>query len=100
LELTFMSTSKPTTYQRSATLLEAEVGDELVALQLESGACFSFDPVAKEIWELLVQPRTIQAMCDQLLLTFEVDRERCEREVAKLVAELEAMELVTASGGP
>jgi hypothetical protein len=76
------------------------VGDELVALQAESGACFSFDPVAKEIWRLLAQPQTVPAICDQLLATFEVDRERCEREVAKLVAELEAMELVTASGGP
>ena len=37
-------------YERAAQLLEADLGDELMALDVEGGTCFGFNAVATGVW--------------------------------------------------
>jgi hypothetical protein len=73
-------------------MLEAEVDGELVALDVESGTCYSFNRSATRIWQLLDEPRTVGSLRDALLAEFDVDKLECERDL------LEALEQMRVGG--
>ena len=80
---------------RNGDLLEAEVDGELVALQIDKGACYGFNRSATRIWRLAEQPISLSRLCDALMAEYAVDRARCEQEVTEVVRELEREGLVT-----
>jgi hypothetical protein len=80
---------------RSSTLYQEQVGDELVALDVQRGQCYGMNAVATEVWELLSTPRSIAEICDHLIAQFEVDNQTCQSEVSRLVDELLADGLVS-----
>lgn len=81
-------------YERSAQLLEAELGHELLALDPHQGLCFGFNEVAAEVWRLLERPRTASDLRAELLERFEVGGDQCGEELSDLLAELEAKGLI------
>ena len=44
------------TYQRAVDLMEAELGDDIVALDVARGTCFGFNSVASSVWRALAEP--------------------------------------------
>jgi len=82
------------TYQRAVNLMEAELGDEIVALDADGGTCFGFNTVASSVWRALAEPRSFEALRDGLIAEYEVGREQCEAELAALLADLTAKGLV------
>jgi hypothetical protein len=83
------------TYRRAIDLMEAELGDELVALDPNGGACFGFNSVASSVWRQLEQPRTFDELCGSLLEEYEVDQVQCAAELRELLDDLCARGLVT-----
>ena len=81
-------------YRRNAPLLEAEVGNELVALDPAAGLCFGFNEVAARVWQRLAEPATLEQICDELTADFEVDRDQCFTEVQELLDDMEAKQLI------
>jgi hypothetical protein len=81
-------------YERAKSLLEAEMGDELVALDAAGGTCFGFNDVAATVWRLLEQPRTVADITQSLMSQFEVDPAQCEMEVGDLLEDLAGRGLV------
>jgi hypothetical protein len=81
-------------FVRAAQLMEAELGDELVALDPDGGQCFGFNPVAASIWKLLDEPRSAEDIEAELMELFEVDEAQCRAEVADLLADLKDRGLV------
>lgn len=79
---------------RAAPLLEAEVDDEIVALDRAQGEVFGFNAVASDIWRLLERPRTIAELCGELIERYEVPAERCAEDVEGLLGELIEMKLI------
>lgn len=77
-----------TLYSRAATLLEADLGDELVALEPEQGNCFGFNEVATVIWRLLEQPRSFDQLKAHLLTQYDVGETECESDLRHLLDEL------------
>jgi hypothetical protein len=47
--------------------MEAELGDELVALDPNAGECFGFNSVATSVWRNLEQPKRFEQLRDALL---------------------------------
>jgi hypothetical protein len=88
-----------TEYRRAANLLEADVGDELVALEPDQGACFGFNEVATSVWRALDQPRTFEDLRAGLLNEYEVSSEQCSAELRELLRDMIDKGLVTATGG-
>ena len=86
------------TISRSSSLLEADVSGELIALDVDSGTCFGFNPTATRIWALLDRPRRLSELCDLLTAQYAVDRETCERDVLALARDLERDGLVEIGG--
>jgi hypothetical protein len=84
-----------TTYKRAVNLMEAELGDELVALDPTEGACFGFNNVAASVWGLLDQPKSFGQLREKLMAEYEVDPGQCDRELKQLLNDMSAKGLVT-----
>lgn len=83
-----------TVYKRAIDLMEAELGDELVALDPNAGDCFGFNSVATSVWRQLEEPRTFEELRDTLLQEYEVDQQRCARELQELLNDMSARGLI------
>lgn len=69
--------------------LDCQLDDEAVLLDLDSGIYYGLDPVGARIWSLIAEPRTFAGIVEVLLEEYDVDRERCERDLAALLRHLE-----------
>ena len=79
---------------RRADLIESEVSGETLALDIESGTCFGFNPTASFIWQEIRTPVTFGHLLDRLTDAFDVSRDRCARKASALLHELHADGLV------
>lgn len=75
---------------RSGGFLTAEIDDEVVALSIEKGQCYSLNKTGSRIWNLIEGPTRIEDICKALAGRYDVDRDSCEREVLALLEELRA----------
>lgn len=71
-----------------------EVGGEAVLLQMDQGVYYGLNPVAARVWQLVQSPRSVQSLIEQVLQEFDVERERCARDVRELIADLSQKQLV------
>lgn len=68
--------------------MEANLGDELVALDPAKGNCFGFNGVATWVWHRLEQPASFDQLRDGLLNEYEVSDEQCTNELKVLLDDL------------
>lgn len=79
---------------RQPGVVEAQF-DEIRVVLNEDLAYLGLDEVGQRVWDLLEQPRTLDAVVDALLEEYDVDRATCERDVAAFIGALEEHKLVT-----
>jgi len=72
-------------YERTTQLLEANLGDELVALDAEGGHCFGFNSVATFVWRQLASPKTLAELGERLVAEYDVSTEQCTGELQELL---------------
>ena len=72
-------------YERAADLLEAELADEILALDPKGGSCFGFNPVAASVWRRLERPASFDDLRRALLHEYEVSDEQCTQELKELM---------------
>lgn len=77
-----------TVYERTTHLLEADLGDELIALDAEGGNCFGFNSVATDVWRHLAIPKSFNDIKEALLAEYDVDSLQCRAELRKLLDDL------------
>jgi hypothetical protein len=87
-----------TVYRRSIELMEAELGDELVALDPAAGECFGFNSVATSVWRELAEPKSFEQLRDALLQEYEVGPDQCSAELKALLQDLTQRGFVKANG--
>ena len=80
---------------RNDGLIEAEVENEIVALNVEKGTCYGLNPVGSRIWRLIAEPRSVHEICAKLLTEYKVEPSTCERQTLDLLEELRAEGLLT-----
>ena len=77
-----------TRFLRCEDMLEAEVNDEIVALDVARGQCFGMNEVASEVWRMLAEPRSVNEICRDLCAGYDVDASTCQAQVQQLISEL------------
>lgn len=87
-------------YRRRPEFVAANVGDEMAVLNLAHGTYLGFNTTAAQIWRLLGEPRTLEGLCRAMTRDFDVDAERCRREIAELLDKLVAAGMIEADDGP
>jgi hypothetical protein len=70
------------------------VDDGFMILNLNDGVYYGLDDVGARIWELLQERRAVVDIRDALLAEFDVDQERCEKDLLRLLGELIEARLV------
>lgn len=86
------------TVTRCPALLISALSDrELVLLNIERGAYFGMEDVAKRIWDQLDEPRRVSDLCATLLARYAVDPGTCRRELLAFLTELQAKDLILVS---
>ena len=69
---------------------------ESVLLDLKSGDYFGLDTVGTRIWTLLQAHHDLQAVLQELLSEYEVDEDKCARDLMDLVSAMAEKGLVHA----
>lgn len=82
-------------YERTAALMEAELGDELVGLEPGAGVCYGFNDVAKRVWQILEQPKSFEAIRTVLLDEYDVAPGECDSDLRELLADFVDKKLIT-----
>ncbi len=77
--------------------VSSELGEDAVILNLKTGIYHGLDAVGARIWHLLQEPRTVNDILNTLLQEYEIEPERCERELVALLQKLADAELVKVS---
>ena len=77
-----------TRLRRKPGLVAADVADDAILLDIDSGYFFQLNRTGSRIWALVAQPQDLGAVCDQMAGGFRVDPETCRRDVTEFVADL------------
>jgi len=75
-------------YIRNSKTISGRLGDEMVMMDIDRGEYFSLNPVATRIWELLVQPFTLDDLCNILSSEYEVEQGQCKSEVEQHIRKM------------
>lgn len=93
-----MTITLESTVARRPNLLTSELSDrEMVLLNIDGGAYFGMEGVAKRVWEQLAEPSRVADLCTALLARFAVDTDTCREEVLAFLAQLQAKDLILVS---
>jgi len=87
-----------TVLTRKTTLIGADVADEAILLDVDSGYFFQLNRTAARIWAFVEQPRTMGALCDHMAASYKVDVEECRRDVTEFVVDLIERGVLEAAG--
>jgi hypothetical protein len=68
--------------------VSADLDGEMVILNFGSGVYYGLDAVGARVWQLIQEPRVVESIRNTLLEEYEVESERCERELFSLLQQL------------
>jgi len=77
--------------------ISCDLAGEAAILELKTGTYFGLDEVGATVWNLIAQPRRVDEIRDALLKQYDVEAERCGRELIELLGELHERGLIEIS---
>ena len=76
-----MTVTSDTVLVRDSEPVPATVDEQVVVLSIRAGACFSFNRVGSEIWNMLTAPRRVSEIFDALADRHDVDAATISQDV-------------------
>lgn len=86
--------------QRVPDQIAAEVDDDVLMVNVETGYYYAVSDVAREIWEAIERPTRVSKLIDQLSSNHDVDRSTCEEQTISFLESLLAERLAQVNNGP
>jgi hypothetical protein len=74
--------------------ISADLAGEIAILNVKSGIYYGLNPVGASVWKLIQEPKTVSQVRDALLKEYDVQAERCEKDLLNLLERLEGEKLV------
>jgi hypothetical protein len=74
--------------------------DEMLAIDGESGYCYSLNEVAGRVWQLIETPTDLREVCRQLSPQYAVDSATFQQDVIELVQQLKEYGLLRVVAAP
>lgn len=68
--------------------VSCDLDGEAVILDLKNGIYYGLDAIGAHIWNMLQQPITVGAIRDAILLEYDVEADRCERDLLALLQDM------------
>src|SRR5437762_12610570 len=79
--------------------VSADLAGEAVVLSLQTGQYYGLAQVAARIWELLNTPTRVPAIRDSIVQRFELQPERCDRDLLNFLQQRAHQRLIDVSLG-
>jgi hypothetical protein len=79
---------------RASDQVSCDLGGESAILDVKAGIYYGLNAVGTRIWNLIQEPKRLKEVRDTLLEEYEVEPDRCERELSELLQELLAKGLI------
>ena len=83
-----------TILKKSGDLMEANLGESLALMSIESGKYFGMNQVAKHIWQELESEISVDNLIKNLTDKFEVDTETCSSQCREFLKKLLDKEII------
>lgn len=74
--------------------VSSELAEESVILNLKSGVYYGLNAVGAWIWGQIQEPKTLSDLSEKITAEYDVDPERCERDLLALLQDLFAAQLI------
>jgi hypothetical protein len=74
--------------------VSCDLAGEAAILNVKSGVYYGLDPVGARIWNLVQEPRAVVEIQDAITSEYDVEPERCARDLASLLEKLLAEGLI------
>ena len=79
-------------------VLSADHAGEAAILDARDGVYYGLNRVGARLWELVQEPRSVGAIRDAIVAEYEVEPDRCERDVLELLGRLSEAGLIEPAG--
>jgi hypothetical protein len=79
--------------------VSCDVGGEAAILSMQNGIYYGLDPIGARVWNLIQQPQSVADLREAILSEYDVEPERCERDLLDLLQALLAEGLIELSEG-
>jgi hypothetical protein len=70
------------------------LGEESAILNLKNSVYYGMNPVGARVWNLVQKPKSVMQLRDAILDEYEVERERCERDLLDLLEQMRVEGLI------
>lgn len=77
----------------------SDIGGEAVILHLKTGIYHGLNEIGARIWTLIQEPKAVKDIRHTLLEEYEVEAERCDRDLIALLKDLLAAGLIEVNNG-
>ncbi|MGB3238613.1 MAG: PqqD family protein [Geitlerinemataceae cyanobacterium] len=74
--------------------VSSEIAEESVILNLKSGVYYGLNAVGAWIWNRIQEPKTFGWLSEEIASEYEIDPDRCERDLLALLQDLVAAQLI------
>lgn len=74
--------------------VSSDLGGEAIILSLNPGIYFGVNETGAFVWNLIQQPISLEEIKERILKEYEVDEDRCEKDLFELVDQLKSKGLV------
>jgi hypothetical protein len=78
--------------------VSCDLAGEAAILGLKNGVYYGLDPVGARIWNLIQTPVQVSAVRDAIVNEYEVEAERCERDLLDLLQKFAEQGLIEVNG--
>lgn len=80
--------------------VSCDLAGEAAILNIKSGVYYGLDPVGARIWNLMQEPREVAEIQNAITNEYDVEPERCARDLVDLLEKLLAEGLIEVKDGP
>jgi len=78
----------------STDQVSCPLGEESAILNLKNSVYYGLDPVGARVWTLLKEAKSVSTLRDTLLNEYDVEAERCERDLLELLEKMRGEGLI------
>ena len=81
-------------YIQNKKIIQSKIGEEVVMMDMDSGFYFGLNSVASEIWAKLEHEITFEALIEELLKEYAVEKTLCEHDTKELLEQLREKNII------
>src|ERR687890_1385370 len=79
--------------------VSSDLGGEVAILDLQGGTYYGLEAVGARVWSLIQEPKNVEEIRNTLVSEYEVDQDRCERDLIALLQRLADEGLIEVRNG-